>query len=295
MNSGLSSKLFFISFTLIGSSSAADKVTKSLTPEKCQLQKSLALQGNVAANYWYGDCVLNGIGENQSVARALFFFRRASALGDKLAIQKLESATTDLPQDNEGKFWHFVTNGFSEEIKLLVSKSKFDPNVIVKSQGDNAFGMAAMAFQFQVISTLKDLGVQPNHQNNLGCNALCWSVQNEDFLTTQALMKAGVFPDTPNHQGITPILIAAQSGNVSIFKEIMKGSRKLKLDLGLKENGFTPLMAASQGGFVDIVKLLVEKGASVDLKAANGASAIDFAENFKHESVKKFLEGAKKK
>jgi len=61
------------------------------------------------------------------------------------------------------------------------------------------------------------------------------------------------------------------------------------IDAAVYADGFTPLMVASAVGRVSFVELLIERGATVDARADNGATALMVALEERHTGVVRFL------
>ena len=68
---------------------------------------------------------------------------------------------------------------------------------------------------------------------------------------------------------------AAAIGNLGLVKELVK--RKVPVDIKTPKKGKTPLLIAIVEGHLEVAKYLVDKGANVYEKDANGASALHYA------------------
>ncbi|TGV29587.1 hypothetical protein EN829_039785 [Mesorhizobium sp. M00.F.Ca.ET.186.01.1.1] len=127
----------------------------------------------------------------------------------------------------------------------------------------------------------------------------------------EILLEAGVNPDTPNKNGITPLMHAAylnymdmvqmlvarnvnlnasdsnfgytaliesvRAGNEEVAEILVKGGA----DPNFRDNnGWTALHHAVYKGIVNIVELLIGAGANVDTKSNNGETAYTLATHF---------------
>ena len=78
---------------------------------------------------------------------------------------------------------------------------------------------------------------------------------------------------TPDQDGVTPFILAADHGFSSIVRMLIPFS-----DMEAKDNeGFTALLRAAEDGRVDIVRMLISSGAKVDCHANNGDGLIELA------------------
>lgn len=94
---------------------------------------------------------------------------------------------------------------------------------------------------------------------------LTWQAPAVDADGLSALMRAAARGD-----------IAAVTSQAAAGADVNAGHAQLRL---------TPLMFAAYGGHDAVVRLLLEKGATPNLKDANGASAADWASQGGHEST----------
>lgn len=91
----------------------------------------------------------------------------------------------------------------------------------------------------------------------------------------------------PDGDGLTPLMRAAARGDITTVTSQVAG--------GADVNGahaqlrLTPLMFAAYGGHDAVVRLLLDKGATTNLKDANGASAADWASQGGHQRTAEVL------
>jgi len=185
----------------------------------------------------------------------------------------------------------------------------FSFNGFVFAQTEDQILDFARAAKFNDVSTVKKLvssGVSPNILDPKGELMLNLAIKDKSndvisfLLTNQA-----TDVDISNKFGETPLMIASIDGNLPVVKALVQG-RNAQLDhIGwtplhyassrghlevaqyLLANGSivdsmspgntTPLMMAVQSGNEQLVKLLLDKGADIQLRNANGLTAIDIA------------------
>lgn len=101
-----------------------------------------------------------------------------------------------------------------------------------------------------------------------------------------AIVLAGTIQDP---DGLTPLMRAAARGDEALVTSL--------LDRGADPNASTPaqritaLMCASYFGHVGVIRVLVARGASIVLKDAQGAAAVDWAALGDHPELEKTLTG----
>lgn len=84
-------------------------------------------------------------------------------------------------------------------------------------------------------------------------------------------------------EGLTALMRGAARGDIATVTAQVAGGADVNgahLELRL-----TPLMFAAYGGHDAVVRLLLEKGATPNLKDANGASAADWASQGGHDAI----------
>ena len=112
--------------------------------------------------------------------------------------------------------------------------------------------------------------------------ALIKAITDNDSQRVNFLLYAGMDPNEPNDEGLTPLVAAAKS-DAEITEMLL--NHKAKVDEP-SINGTTPLMAAAAYGQPANVRLLLEYGANPNLKDNQGKTAMDYAsENKNHKAA----------
>jgi len=83
--------------------------------------------------------------------------------------------------------------------------------------------------------------------------------------------------------GLSALMRAAARGDVAAVTSLTAGGADV--NAGHAQLRLTPLMFAAYGGHDAVVRLLLERGATPNLKDANGASAADWASQGGHEGT----------
>lgn len=87
----------------------------------------------------------------------------------------------------------------------------------------------------------------------------------------RALLDSGIHPDAANAQGRTALLAAAEAGHGQIVRLLVERQSSL---ISQKE---PPLVAAARGGDEEALRVLLDAGASAELAASDGRSALETA------------------
>ena len=130
------------------------------------------------------------------------------------------------------------------------------------------------------------------------------AVQTDDSVTAKALLARGMDVDTADPSGNTLLMIAARKGHFDLVKFLLDAKARVRARNGYGESaimaaalhghlevvkvlqaygseinhsGWTPLHYAAWGGYNDVCSFLLEKGAEINARSANGSSPIMMA------------------
>ncbi|MBU3580021.1 ankyrin repeat domain-containing protein [Polynucleobacter sp. 73C-SIWE] len=169
------------------------------------------------------------------------------------------------------------------------------------------FAKAAKFDNVSEVNLLLKKGINPNTVDANGNPMLILAIRDKSTNVIDALLNdKRIDVDLSNKSGETPLMMASIEGNLPLVKTLVLG-HKAQLDhIGwtplhyacakghlevaqflvangaivdsLSAGNTTPLMMAVQSGNEQLVKFLLEKGADLQLKNANGLTAIDIAD-----------------
>lgn len=114
---------------------------------------------------------------------------------------------------------------------------------------------------------------------------LCSAVDSQHEDAVRILLSHHANPNPPGKY--TPIIKAAETGNLSITRELLNAGAQMKVFS--HDEGWTPLHAAARHGKRVVVKFLVGKGAELDLLDASGKTALELATENGHDTVVEIL------
>jgi len=139
----------------------------------------------------------------------------------------------------------------------------------------------------KVASLIRD-GADVDEMRN-GGTALMFACGLGREETVRFLIQSGAGMNWATNKGKTTAIEAAADGGFDKIVEILIDHGA---DVNPKDaNGFTPLMRACYQGYPDTVAVLVKGGADISLKTPHGASAISIARERGYPDIAAFLEG----
>jgi ankyrin repeat protein len=95
-----------------------------------------------------------------------------------------------------------------------------------------------------------------------GDRELLDAVKRGDVAAVQAQLKAGADPNAAQGDGLTPLHLAAQTGNLEITRILLSGRASVSAKTRLGD--YTPLHLAAGGGHTTVVAALIDAGADVN-------------------------------
>ena len=195
-----------------------------------------------------------------------------------------------------------------EEVKTLLA----DPEVLQRELNPNKkisglskpIILAIINRNNDIVKLLVEAGADINVDdgNNTGDTPLILSMISKNDELVKFLIDHGADVNKPNNFGITPFWGATASQKIDYVKLCISNGANIDqpgraID-PLKQydrivESITPLMIASCQGNSEIVKLLIESGASKDLKDSLGRSALVYAGVAKKDLIVDLLKEAK--
>ena len=178
----------------------------------------------------------------------------------------------------------------------------------------NDFVKAAKFDDVSTVQALINQGVSPNTVDENGNPMLVLAIKDRSYKVIDLLLSSkGMDVDLSNKQGETPLMLASINGEMPTVKALIlknkaqidhigwtplhyacaKGHLEVASFLianganvnSLSLGGTTPLMMAVQSGNELLVKLLLDKGADLKLRNAEGISAIDIADIYNKPAI----------
>lgn len=139
----------------------------------------------------------------------------------------------------------------------------------------NALMMAAGRGDIESLRILIRSGADINAKNKWGQTALMTAIRAGSIEKISALLEAGANPNDSDLDGLTPLHMAAE-GDAPLGATELLHKRGGRID-AQSVAGLTPLMIAADRGNLDKVKMLISLGAKPSPKDSNGSTALDWA------------------
>jgi ankyrin repeat protein len=138
------------------------------------------------------------------------------------------------------------------------------------------------------VRSLLEQKADVNAEQADGTTALHWAARWNDLETAGLLIRSGADPKLANHDGATPMFLAAQNASAPMIELLVKAG--VDVNAPVLAHGETALMMASRSGGVDAVKMLLDHGARIDAKdTLRGTTALMWAAEQGHVGVVQLL------
>ncbi|MBU1229760.1 MAG: ankyrin repeat domain-containing protein [Proteobacteria bacterium] len=181
----------------------------------------------------------------------------------------------------------------TEVIRLLVTQGKGILVDAATKEGETPLSLVVALEDLEAVKMLHTHGAKINHQDNKGESSLLGTVLHKKYEVLEYLIANGADINMSDNNGQSP-LMQAITYNAKEAKKTYNWVEKFltykpKLDfMQLKgDGGFSAMHVAARYGYVDIGKLLLDNGATLDIKSlltggtplhtAASANQIDFA------------------
>lgn len=126
-----------------------------------------------------------------------------------------------------------------------------------------------------LLRPLLEAGLDPNTSDERGNTGLLLSVREGSFEVAEVLLAArGIDVDRANAVGETPLMMAALRGHAAWVEKLLERGAVLN------RPGWTPLHYAASGPQPKVLAMLLERGAQVDAKSANGTTPLMMAAGY---------------
>ncbi|XP_048108724.1 CARD- and ANK-domain containing inflammasome adapter protein [Alosa alosa] len=194
--------------------------------------------------------------EGRHLKKHTTFLHMSAAQGDSEVADVLLRVGAEVDsKDSGGKtpLFHAVSRGNERTVAMLLQAgAQVDSNVMASAFDLNSKSMLRLLLQ-------NTQGKMTSKSMN---SALFRAVQRNLGGIVTALIDSGADVNTQNNQSYTPLLLAAELGNMDAFKALVEKKANLEARLS---NSTTALHLAAQSGNVTITQMLLEKGTGPDI------------------------------
>jgi len=166
-------------------------------------------------------------------------------------------------------------------VSLAVAASGVIRTVAAGSDGAASPLMTAVkSGNHEVVRTLLGMPVDVNAPEVDGTTALHWSVRDNDLETTRLLLAAGARADQANRYGVTPLSLAALTGNAPRMDALIGAAAD---PAGTVAEGQTMMMIAARSGNTDAIRVLLARHVDVNARErVLGETALIWAASENH-------------
>jgi ankyrin repeat protein len=156
--------------------------------------------------------------------------------------------------------------------RLLKAGAKADATL--PAQGETLLMTAARSGQVDIVKMLLDDGAAIEAKTKVSAQtALMWAASQNHDQVVRLLIERGADVRAESKGGFTPMLFAAQQGNVGIARMLMAAG----VGVNAVGNGPAPLMIAVRGGQVPFALFLLEQGADAKVSTRGGETVLHVA------------------
>ena len=167
-----------------------------------------------------------------------------------------------------------ASNGNTALIALLL-EAHADPNKALLS-GETALMTAVDAGNAEAARLLLAHGADVNaRETKGGQDALMWAAANREPAIVTLLLAHGGDPRARSKRGFTPLLFAAQQGDVESGRLLLQAGSDVNDRSAIDRK--TALVVAAASGSRDFCALLLDKGANPDIADDGGFTALHYA------------------
>jgi ankyrin repeat protein len=164
-------------------------------------------------------------------------------------------------------------------VKDLLAKG-FWPNTVEPARGENGLIIALRENSMKVFNVLLNApNIDLEEKAYNGDTVLMIAAYKGNKQAVEALLAKGAEVNRP---GWTALHYAAAAGNDDIVSMLLEKSAYIDAE---SPNKTTPIMMAAQAGNIYTVKLLLDEGADATLKNEAGMTAIDIAKQSDHMDI----------
>ncbi|KAK9891567.1 hypothetical protein WA026_015527 [Henosepilachna vigintioctopunctata] len=188
---------------------------------------------------------------------------------------KLEADPTLLIKEDENKrillHWACVGGNLKLVSHLVELGSPIDPH---DDTDTTPLILASSAGHYPVVCLLLEQKADVNQKSNSGHSALQYAASKGWLEICEKLLEYGADINIADNRSATPLHRAASKGNTAIIKCFLKYNNKLNVD-SRDSYGNTPLHLACEEDRQEEAKLLVQNGASLEMRNAEKKTPLD--------------------
>ncbi len=186
----------------------------------------------------------------------------------------------------------------TEVIRVLLTLGKGIEVDAQTKDGETPLRLVVEAEDLEAVKLLHGRGAKINHPNNIGSSMLVGTIQHKKYEVLEYLIANGADINMADSAGHTPLMAAiTQLGgkNPKVALKFIEKYLTFKPKLDFEQakgdgGGYSALHLAARFGFVDAAKLLLDNGATLDIKSlVTGGTPLHTAASANQIDMAKFL------
>ncbi|GLI38606.1 ankyrin repeat domain-containing protein [Geobacter hydrogenophilus] len=199
----------------------------------------------------------------------------------EIELQGDEVLKSTARRSKNGELFDAAMEGDTARVGKLI-KAKADVNYsesIENSQGGTIEQwtplMSAVARESrESVGMLVKAGAWVNYMNSLAVSPLWIAANSGQTDTVKFLAKHGAYLNNSNHEDVTPLMAAAMNGHLDVVRFLVGAKAKMN---AVHKDGDTALMFAVARNHTDIARFLIDAGADVAIRNRFGVTALIIA------------------
>jgi len=200
-----------------------------------ELLEPLAAANNAQAELLLGNLYRQGLGVNIDASQARHWLMRAAEQGDGRAMYELATrlAEEEAPDQLLIQQWlqRAAKAGYGLAIEALRNNlipQQFQPASLSDSSARHAaFWLAASHDDVTHLSAFNDTTLL-KATDEFGRTALSYAARNGASHATEWLLQAGADPNQADSFGVTPLMLAAGSGQLAVLNQLVKSAAQVR-------------------------------------------------------------------
>lgn len=190
-----------------------------------------------------------------------------------LSLSTYESTNADKSENNTALMLAASSNHWKIVNTLLKHGAKLD---LQNSWGRTALIEAASCACMRSLLILIDKGADLELGDIKGCTALMFAAQRDHSTTLKILIESGAALESQNYNGQASMSIVVERGHKECVKILVEAGADVRLQ-NADDFGYTPLLWAAIFGYSKIIELLLDHGATIEVRDLKGRTALSIA------------------
>ena len=158
--------------------------------------------------------------------------------------------------------------GNLDRIIKFIESDRFEVDIAETSMGCTPLHYAAYYGHQDIVEYLVEAGAPLDCKNEAGKTPIAWAVEAKNYDIVGYLLEVEADPSIPDNNGISPLHRAVKINDLKMVETLLSINTETEewTKVNARNNeGLTPLAISAQQGNMEILKLLIEYGANINL------------------------------